>query len=101
MDLQLKGKRAIVTGGSRGIGKVIARQLAEEGVEVAIVARGRAQLEATAAELTEVTRRRVVPIVADTGDDASVASLVATARLEPDIGKRARHGRGIARSDRR
>ncbi len=70
MDLQLKGKRAIVTGGSRGIGKAIARQLAEEGVDVAIVARGREQLEASAAELAAATGRRIVPLLADTGDDA-------------------------------
>ena len=39
MDLGLQGKHAIVTGGSRGIGKAIARELAREGVDVAIVAR--------------------------------------------------------------
>ena len=41
MDLGLQGKRATVTGGSRGIGKAIARELAREGVDVAIVARTR------------------------------------------------------------
>ena len=79
MDLQLTGKRAIVTGGSRGIGKAIARQLAEEGVDVVIAARGKAQLEATAAELAAATGRCIVPIAADMGDDASVAALVAAA----------------------
>ncbi len=79
MDLQLKGKRAIVTGGSRGIGKAIARQLAEEGVDVAIAARGKVALEASAAEIEKATGRRIVPIVADMGDDASVAALVAAA----------------------
>ena len=39
MDLELAGKRAIVTGGSRGIGKAIARQLAIEGADVGIAAR--------------------------------------------------------------
>ena len=39
MDLGLQDKHAIVTGGSRGIGKAIARELAREGVDVAIVAR--------------------------------------------------------------
>jgi NAD(P)-dependent dehydrogenase (short-subunit alcohol dehydrogenase family) len=79
MDLQLTGKRAIVTGGSRGIGKAIARQLAEEGVDVAIAARGKEQLEATATEIAQATGRRIVPIVADMGDDASVENMVAAA----------------------
>jgi NAD(P)-dependent dehydrogenase (short-subunit alcohol dehydrogenase family) len=48
MDLGLQGKHAIVTGGSRGIGKAIARELAHEGVDVAIVARNKGDLEATA-----------------------------------------------------
>src|SRR5215471_8730409 len=50
MDLELGGKTAIVTGGSRGIGKAVARALAAEGVDVAVVARGQADLEATASE---------------------------------------------------
>ena len=82
MDLELKGKRAIVTGGSRGIGKAIARQLAEEGVDVAVAARGKEQLEATAREIATATGRRIVPIVADMGDDASVRALVAMAVRE-------------------
>ncbi|MBI2936481.1 MAG: SDR family NAD(P)-dependent oxidoreductase, partial [Chloroflexi bacterium] len=51
MDLELNGKAAIVTGGSRGIGKAIARELAREGVDVAIVARGQEALGAAAEEL--------------------------------------------------
>ena len=76
MDLELEGKAAIVTGGSRGIGKAVARELALEGVDVAIVARGREALDATAAELAAETGRRIVPITADTGDDAAVRSMV-------------------------
>lgn len=76
MDLELAGKTAIVTGGSRGIGKAIARELANEGVDVALVARGAEALQAAAAELAEATGRRIVPIVADSGNDASVAAMV-------------------------
>ena len=82
LDLQLNAKRAIVTGGSRGIGKAIARQLAEEGVDVVIAARGREALEATAAELRALTGRRIIPIVADTSDDVSVHDLVEAAMRE-------------------
>ena len=55
MDLGLKGKRAIVTGGSLGIGKCIARELAHEGVDVAIVSRNKERLEAAAKELSAET----------------------------------------------
>jgi NAD(P)-dependent dehydrogenase (short-subunit alcohol dehydrogenase family) len=77
MDLALKGKRAIVTGGSRGIGKAIARRLAQEGVDVVIAARGKEQLDKTAEELSAQTGGRVVGITADTSDDASIETLVA------------------------
>ncbi len=76
MDLELEDKKAIVTGGSRGIGKAIARQLAMEKADVAIVARGKEALEATAEELSRQTGRRIVPIPADTGDDRSVREMV-------------------------
>ena len=51
MDLQLSGKTALVTGGSEGIGKGIAIALAKEGVDVAICARRKDVLEATASEM--------------------------------------------------
>jgi len=79
VDLELDGKTAIVTGGSRGIGKAIARQLAREGVDVAIVARTIEPLQATASELAAETGRRIVPIAADTGRDESVKAMVLTA----------------------
>ncbi len=76
MDLQLKGKNALITGGSGGIGKVIARQLAQEGCDLVISARGREALEATAADLAAQTGRRVVPIVGDTSQKDSVDAMV-------------------------
>jgi NAD(P)-dependent dehydrogenase (short-subunit alcohol dehydrogenase family) len=79
MDLKLLGKRAIVTGGSRGIGKAIARTLTEEGVTVVIASRGRDALNATAEDLTNETGSTVTGVVADTGSDDSVANLIAEA----------------------
>jgi NAD(P)-dependent dehydrogenase (short-subunit alcohol dehydrogenase family) len=76
MDLQLQGKRALVTGGSKGIGRAIALQLAREGVDVVIAARGEAELAATARELAAETGRKVVGITVDTKSDASVKALV-------------------------
>jgi 3-oxoacyl-[acyl-carrier protein] reductase len=51
MNLGLKGKNAIITGASKGIGKSIALKLAEEGANVAICARGKESLQATEKEL--------------------------------------------------
>jgi NAD(P)-dependent dehydrogenase (short-subunit alcohol dehydrogenase family) len=79
MDLQLSGKRAVVTGASRGIGKVIARQLAREGVDVVVAARGLDALTATAEQLACETGRRIRPVVVDTGRDDSVEALIAFA----------------------
>ena len=82
MDLELKGKTAVVTGGSRGIGKAIARELALEGVDLAISARDQAALEASAAELASETGRRIIPIRADTRSDEDVRAMVKQAASE-------------------
>ena len=79
MDLALRGKRAIVTGGGRGIGKAVARALALEGAHVVIAARTRDALEATARELSAETKGTIVPLVCDTGVDASVRAMVEAA----------------------
>ncbi len=72
MDLQLAGARAIVTGGSRGIGMAVARGLRAEGARVAIVARHEERLRAAAAELGP----EVLAVPADTTDDAAVRAMV-------------------------
>jgi NAD(P)-dependent dehydrogenase (short-subunit alcohol dehydrogenase family) len=79
MDLELTGRRAIVTGASKGIGRVIAETLAAEGVELVLAARTAASLEDTADRITRATGTRVHAVVADTSSDASVSNLVAEA----------------------
>ncbi|MDG5805081.1 SDR family oxidoreductase [Streptomyces ossamyceticus] len=79
MDLDLKGKRAVVTGGSRGIGLAVGRALAREGADVALVGRNAQVAVEQATALAADTGARVIGIGADTGDDASVAAMAATA----------------------
>ena len=79
MDLQLKGKTALITGGSEGIGRAIAMVLANEGVDIAICARRKEPLEAAAVEISKATGRKVVPITADLTKDADAANFVKSA----------------------
>mgnify|MGYP003341673053 CR=1 FL=1 len=79
MDLGLKGKNAIVTGGSLGIGKAIARELALEGVNVGIVARSKDRLEAVAKDLSKETGGKVIALPCDVTNKAQVEAAVAQA----------------------
>ncbi|MBO1014481.1 SDR family oxidoreductase [Achromobacter sp. SD115] len=76
MDLQLKGKVAVVTGGSLGIGRAVTEALAAEGVRVAIVARRQAQLDEVAAEITKATGVEVLGVAADVSDTAQVNAMM-------------------------
>jgi NAD(P)-dependent dehydrogenase (short-subunit alcohol dehydrogenase family) len=76
MDLKLNGKTALITGGSEGIGKGIALALAQEGVDIAICARRREPLEATAAEIAKATGRKIVAIAADLTKDEDAKNFV-------------------------
>jgi NAD(P)-dependent dehydrogenase (short-subunit alcohol dehydrogenase family) len=78
VDLELTGRRAVVTGGSSGIGLAVARSLAAEGADVALVARGEDALRRAAQEVANAGGRRVIWAVADTGDDAAVRAMAAS-----------------------
>lgn len=74
-DRVLEDKVAIVTGGSRGIGRAIALAFAEQGASVTIAARGEDELNRTAKEIESVGARPL-PVVADVSDHAQVQGLV-------------------------
>ena len=79
MDLGLKGKVAIVGGGSMGIGYGIANRLAAEGADLVIFARRVPKLEAAAAELSAKHGVRVVPVSADIRNQDESGRIVQTA----------------------
>lgn len=65
MNLDLSGRVALVTGGSKGIGRATAVTLARDGADVAICARGEGDLAATAEEVRSATGRRCLAVSAD------------------------------------
>jgi 3-oxoacyl-[acyl-carrier protein] reductase len=76
MELGLRGRTALVTGASLGIGRAIARELAAEGVAIAMVARDAARLADAAAAITSETGARTVPLPADLTDPAALEAAV-------------------------
>ena len=84
MDLDIRGRKALLSGASRGMGKACAMALAREGVDVTIVARTRDVLENACAEIRAATGAAVTPVVGDiTTPQGRAAALAACP--EPDI----------------
>lgn len=84
MDLGIKGKRAIVCAGSKGLGRGCAEALAAAGVDLTINARGAEALEATAAAIRDAYGVAVATVAADVTTEAGRAALLA-ACPDPDI----------------
>lgn len=82
MDLRLKNRAAVVTGASKGIGKAIARGLADEGVNLVLLARTAEVLNETAAEIASATKATVLALPTDIRDDAAVTAAVSRAHDE-------------------
>lgn len=76
MDFGLKGKAALVTGGSRGVGRAIAASLLREGARVMITARDPKRLEAARAALEQETKGEVRATAAELGRDADARALI-------------------------
>jgi NAD(P)-dependent dehydrogenase (short-subunit alcohol dehydrogenase family) len=80
MELGLRGRAAVITGGSKGIGKAIAKMLAAEGVNLVLLARGREQLEKAAEEISKESGVQVLPVTADITDGESLKAAAVAAK---------------------
>lgn len=79
MDLQLKDKVAVVTGGSKGIGFETALQFVREGAKVAICARGEKQLQVAKDHIKQITGQEVLIICADVSKEKDCEKLIQAA----------------------
>lgn len=82
---RLDGRRALITGGSKGLGEVMARALAQAGAEVALVSRNLAECEATASRLASESESTIIALQADVTQSADVERMITEAeqRLGP------------------
>ena len=79
MDLRLTGKRALVCGGSSGLGRAVAEALAAEGAHVALLSRDAAKLQAVADAINATAVGRAVIVTADLADHDALLAAVDTA----------------------
>ena len=89
MDLQLDGKRALVTGSTAGIGAAIAKALAREGVQVIVNGRSPGDVEKAVATLKAESGGDLVGFAGDFGAAQPIEDLV---RRHPDVDPRQQHG---------
>ena len=75
----LPGRKAVVTGASRGLGKAFATALAQAGADVAVVARTESGITAAASTIAAATGRKIVPITADVTQRADAERMIAEA----------------------
>lgn len=80
LELGLKGRVAAITGGSKGIGKAIARGLAAQGAHVVLIARGKEQLDKAAEEITAEGGGEALAVQADIANSESVNGAAAAAK---------------------
>jgi len=75
MEVSLKGRSAIVTGGSKGIGSAIAKRFAADGADVVICSRGREALDKAVAEIKAQAKGRVIGVAGDVAVPADIARI--------------------------
>lgn len=80
--MTLEGKKAVVTGGSRGIGFAIATCFAQRGADILLASRSLPDSRAAAAEIAAATGRRIVPIAVDVSSMDSARSMIEAALTE-------------------
>ncbi|MBT3352122.1 MAG: SDR family oxidoreductase [Nitrospinaceae bacterium] len=85
MDIRLDGRSALITGGSRGMGRAFALRFAESGADVAIAARRPDMLEETKAEIEKVAKGKVAAYVCDASDAGQIKETFAA--VSRDFGK--------------